>query len=654
MNCIIGAKGKGKSALLESIRFALNLNIPEIQSSMRERQKFRNRNDALLDNILGPKGTVECIVESQTGIKYLFRRSRADNTPTITSETDGIERPYYDLSETFNCRFYGWEELTSCSEELNLLTDIFDAHLGSITTDDGTFSLSEILRNLKDNERQVNAALSNIQIKHAELQEYIAIESTINSLAANLEDESKGQDKLKTCIEHQQACTSEESLLGTIEEYLKLKPSIILHPPKDISEHIPITEPLELLSNEKKSSGPVNTSGRTILSKKTLSKRKELLDCFGNICNLYASLQQMIGSTWSDKSSELMRALKASITQYSDSLDEESKKLRRNAGISSQSEASKKLRAINQLQKSISENKKSIKGKTEKTLRNRYRKQVYKYVDLLRKRRRLYKSITDGRTWIANELSQQYESILKANFRSRCQLDEYKNRLKIFFSNSGLQYNVLIDTIVAKRIMPETFCILLLNWKEKSIMKALEITQQQAAKIYKQTYDDLVSKLKPFHSVSVPDVPEVKMLINPLAETDDKKYRLVSKLSAGERSTVILPLVTHGTPNPLVIDQPEDDLDNTYIHDSFVHSLLRLSKGLRQFIFATHNANIPVLGDSENVIVMDASYDKGYIKSQGCTDTVAGTIMDILEGGKQAFKDRYKKYGIAIDKPNNT
>ena len=136
------------------------------------------------------------------------------------------------------------------------------------------------------------------------------------------------------------------------------------------------------------------------------------------------------------------------------------------------------------------------------------------------------------------------------------------------------------------------------------------------------------------------------MLINDSGTTEEDKYRLVSKLSAGERSTVILPLVTHGTPNPLVIDQPEDDLDNAYIHDNFVHWLLRTTKGKRQYIFATHNANIPVLGDAENIVIMNATREHGCILKNGCTDNVSSHIMDILEGGKKAFTDRYSKYRI--------
>lgn len=95
---------------------------------------------------------------------------------------------------------------------------------------------------------------------------------------------------------------------------------------------------------------------------------------------------------------------------------------------------------------------------------------------------------------------------------------------------------------------------------------------------------------------------------------------------------------------PLILDQPEDDLDNQLIYDLIV-SQLRAAKQYRQVILVIHNANIVVNGDSENVISLDVINRQTQIKSQGSLQEsfVREDICNIMEGGKEAFEQRYKR-----------
>jgi len=101
--------------------------------------------------------------------------------------------------------------------------------------------------------------------------------------------------------------------------------------------------------------------------------------------------------------------------------------------------------------------------------------------------------------------------------------------------------------------------------------------------------------------------------------------------------------------DPLIVDQPEDNLDNAFIAERIV-STLRINKLNRQFIFATHNANIPVFGDAEWIGVITATNQHGElpISHQGAIDLdeVKKLATSILEGGKEAFLQRKDKYGI--------
>jgi chromosome segregation protein len=95
----------------------------------------------------------------------------------------------------------------------------------------------------------------------------------------------------------------------------------------------------------------------------------------------------------------------------------------------------------------------------------------------------------------------------------------------------------------------------------------------------------------------------------------------------------------------LLVDQPEDDLDSQTVYEEVV-KLVRSIKPNRQFIFATHNANFPVLGDAE--LVAACSYEDAMKVTAGSIDTkeAQSSIVTIMEGGKEAFERRKTIYEI--------
>jgi hypothetical protein len=98
-----------------------------------------------------------------------------------------------------------------------------------------------------------------------------------------------------------------------------------------------------------------------------------------------------------------------------------------------------------------------------------------------------------------------------------------------------------------------------------------------------------------------------------------------------------------------VFDQPEDDLDNRFIFRTLVDAVRQL-KLERQLIFVTHNANIPVLGEADNVIVMRMETPtKAAPPVTGSVDEVKEHILTLLEGGADAFRRRHQKYAGLLD-----
>lgn len=116
-------------------------------------------------------------------------------------------------------------------------------------------------------------------------------------------------------------------------------------------------------------------------------------------------------------------------------------------------------------------------------------------------------------------------------------------------------------------------------------------------------------------------------------------------LSDGQRNTATLALLLAQKGGPLIIDQPEDELDSNFVFRELI-PMLRKVKSNRQFIMATHNANLPVNGDAELVYAVEARDGKGTMLTCGGLDqaSVTTAVLDIMEGSEEAFRRRREKY----------
>lgn len=117
-------------------------------------------------------------------------------------------------------------------------------------------------------------------------------------------------------------------------------------------------------------------------------------------------------------------------------------------------------------------------------------------------------------------------------------------------------------------------------------------------------------------------------------------------LSLGQKGTVILKLFLATTNCPIVFDQPEDHLDNNFIYTTLVPTFMEAKKK-RQVIVITHNANLVINGDAEQVIVAKYEGEKfQYISGSIENPQIRTEISNILEGGQEAFEKREQKYAF--------
>jgi DNA repair ATPase RecN len=147
--------------------------------------------------------------------------------------------------------------------------------------------------------------------------------------------------------------------------------------------------------------------------------------------------------------------------------------------------------------------------------------------------------------------------------------------------------------------------------------------------------------------------PTTAIRLNTAPAGDPPAWQALEDLSTGQKATAVLLLLLLESDAPLIVDQPEDDLDNRFITEGIVPRM-REEKQRRQFVFSTHNANIPVLGDAELIVGLSASgeAEHGHARiapehmSSIDAKPVREMVEEILEGGKEAFERRRRKYGF--------
>ena len=147
--------------------------------------------------------------------------------------------------------------------------------------------------------------------------------------------------------------------------------------------------------------------------------------------------------------------------------------------------------------------------------------------------------------------------------------------------------------------------------------------------------------------------PTTAIQLNTAPSGESPSWQALEALSTGQKATAVLLLLLLESDAPLIVDQPEDDLDNRFITEGVVPRM-REEKRRRQFVFSTHNANIPVLGDAELIVGLTAAGEAEGGNANvapehiGSIDVhaVRELVEEILEGGKDAFETRRMKYGF--------
>lgn len=578
LNNLIGIRGSGKSSIIETIRYALDI---EPSSS------DNNYKNNLVKNTLGSGGEITLNVCDKVGKEYKITRIYGEPPQIKDPNNDVIDIPLNTILE--NPLYFGQKDLSSTEENFEM--ELIDKMVGKKID-----TCSSELREIEDN---IIKDISNLIKIWESNEDRTDLETELKGIRHQIEtyDENGIAEKLSEQVNYQADLDFLNQNLTNIEKVVS-----------DISEKLSSNE-VSLIGTKYK-----NHSFKTdseILS----NYQKYIDDLLNEISKIESSISNI--SKIKSKLTELKDNLNRDFVSKKDDFAEIKRQINiKNIDIDYFPKLKEKERLLEtKIFTEESKLKKEVSIKTSLMNNIEERNQILKKV--FHDYEREIKKINDGQDYLK----------LKIEFKGN--KVDFKNNLKKEFTGSGV-------TDIKYGELSEEFSDFIAILQDIFINESKKIknivTEGQFSKIKELVIDNFSKYIK------IPT--ENKTIINYHGSP-------LKGHSIGQRASAIMLLILMQTENDLIIiDQPEDDLDNQVIYKEII-TTIKGSKSNVQFIFATHNANIPVLGDADQVI--SVRYENEYIDyDSGSIDKkdVQKKIIYIMEGGPDAFRRRNAIYDL--------
>lgn len=616
MTTIIGGRGTGKSSILRFIRgcFKYTDDLKEHEEIASEQEEFfsvysKNDDSGVLKNsseievIYNRYNTTYKIVASNFNGHSQKNTFHKWNTETkqyeeITQDEDSS------LLNLFNFDIYSQKQVYEIAKKPNALRDKMDSSI------DGMYELKESLRTIKI--------------------EYLSKSSNIRAIVSQLE----GKSKLLADIEDKK---------NQLKTYKESDFEKIFNKSNQFSEEL---EELKLYGQT------ITKSHEQI---QLLCDTLELPEInYENISQDYKTDIKNIGDLIKEKYDKIHAHILDLSTQMFNLSEEYKKSLKESNWLS----------AYKENKKEFTQTKEALQSKGIQTLHNFEKLNE----ELMNKHEQL--NIIKGQEELKEKEIQELE-VLKANFLQK--REEITNARKTFIQEVlGDSDNLKIEI---KKFRDKKF----FEHQFRRIIQKEDTFNEDIHKIidfcFKGKVEDNILKLiyifidirsgknneifsgrfiRVIRELNKEQMDEL-MLLYPEDEVQVKykaansnEYKPLSNASAGQKTSAILTFLLSYGEVPLILDQPEDDLDNSLIYELIVERL-KACKSKRQIIIVTHNANIPVNGDSELILAMDSNKSGlSLLASGSIEDTeVRNHICKVMEGGEAAFKLRAKRYKLS-------
>ncbi|MGK2957878.1 MAG: AAA family ATPase [Acidimicrobiales bacterium] len=239
-----------------------------------------------------------------------------------------------------------------------------------------------------------------------------------------------------------------------------------------------------------------------------------------------------------------------------------------------------------------------------------------------------------ARQQVIDMLNSEFGPTLRFSLSAFGAYEDYAAALTEALRGSGLHYNTLAPRLAAA-MAPQELAEIIEAGDLDRICDLGELTPDRGSKVLASL---MAFGLQDILSAPIEDNIELSLL-------DGAEYKASTKLSTGQRCTIVLPIVLRHRDRALVIDQPEDHLDNAFIVDTVVKAIRQRSSG-EQMICATHNPNIPVLGEASRIVLLGSDGRRGFVRKVGSLESpeIVQAITSVMEGGIEAFERRAQFY----------
>jgi DNA repair ATPase RecN len=597
LNVLVGGPGSGKSTVIESIRYVLGLEPVGAEA--------RNTHEAMVNQVLRPGTKISLRLKSPhpSPRDYVVERT-IPNPPIVKSEDEEI-LPLKPIDLAPRVEVYGQHELSEIARSPEERTRLLHRF---IDTGNASAARTDIVRQLPSLRQRIEAARTRREEIEQELAALPALAETLKRYEeAGLEEKLKDKSLL---VREEQLLETAEAAIASIETGVRELVALL---PIDVA----------FLEDEAAKELP-NSAAMADL-------RKVLKTLSADVANEAASMEEKIAKAEAGAQAARKKREPAVVrieSEYAQTLRGLQKD---NVNAAEFIRLRKRIEALQPLRKELSRVKKDAT-------------QASKDRDVL------VVQLEEARAAEFRELERAAKSVTrKLAPRVRVTVAYQGNRDRLVASVRKIGGRLTEACATLQQVDNLSLRGLAETCREgtDALVKEYGLLQNQAARIAEAGE----SVFMDIEELDLPPTTQLELNVAPHGEP--ASWQPLEALSAGQKATAVLLLLLLESDAPLVVDQPEDDLGSRFITEGVVPRM-REEKRRRQFLFSTHNANIPVLGDAELIVgltaIGEAPHGRATIEEghRGSIDvrSVCALVEELLEGGTAAFELRRLKYGI--------
>ena len=595
LNCVIGGKGTGKTTMLELIRFALN-----VESVIASDSAGRRFASLIKENLNG--GRVQVVVETKDGLRYTISRT-AGEPPIVIGEDGQPSNVSFHEGQFFLADVYS-------QSEIEAIADASDSQMSLI-------------------DRFETDQLANI-------------ERQLEPVRAGLEENANA---IRAYTKRIASLTNEVAQLPFVEDRLR---KFVKGDGGDLTE---VNQAHRLKSLRDREARAFESALRTVAQthaaadKVLASRRTSLLDrelCEGpnqqliaaadhELNECLASVEELVGQIH-ERLTIAENELGSRQRQMANRHAQQELEFRNIVEREREAQGQAKERADLERQRNDLLDRQRAKQEEERQLAElrSERGRLIRELSTLQKRR------FDIRLSIVERINAALEPMIRVTLTQYGNPAEYRALLEATLKQCNMRHRSVARRL-SEAFWPSELSAVIRSENSDMLVESADLNMDQATKVIETLSNERV--LLDLECVELLDLPIIEL-------KDGDTYKPSATLSTGQKCTAILPILLMQSESPLLIDQPEDNLDNRFIFETVVRNL-RGVKRSRQMLFATHNANLSVLSEAERIFVMQSDGRRARPLAYGTIDDCMDDVVGVLEGGSEPFTLRKERYSYA-------